>query len=68
MILIANNKYTLYADNTLTVKNHNIANRVNKYLNYYKDYTFRAKVKDEPQFKFKAEQLNDIKKLLKGTL
>jgi len=68
MIKIANNKFVLYNDNSITVKCHKVANRLNRHLNYYKDYHFSPDKGDEPVFKFVTSDLPNILRLLKGPL
>jgi hypothetical protein len=56
MIKVANNKYTLHNDGYVVIRCPNLANKVNQALNYYKDYRFNKRVKDEPAFKFNEQE------------
>lgn len=66
MFRVVNKNYALYAECKIEVYNYVIANRINKYLNYYNDYRFSKNAMEEPVFKFEKHQENQILKLLKG--
>lgn len=65
-IEVSNKHYTLYKENRIEVYNYILANRLNRILGFYKDYSFNAKKADEPVFRFKDQDRATIKQQLKG--